>query len=280
MPRGGARQVHSQNRHYVPEGGKIEDYIRAETLYRQSVDLQKQGKPEQSTQAYLAAMEIHAHHGSVVKAKATGSQKMWNFPLPVHLSAYIFSFVGPQKIEPLIRRILSWKLVSKSWRSVLTTNSVWFPLYKHVWGSKYMRNQVIPVDSQWYYLFKWRTLMEREFRIMFVDIGFHQVRYKILGHTDGEYKDTGPFPTLLAKVQGHYWGGGSGINQWMVGEIPMFCASYLKFKRNFWEENEGQPQALDIGVFVASIFRNRFHRKRINSSFKGRELIQDSIRLC
>ena len=71
----------------------LDEYKKAESLYAKSIKLQQEGKPRESTEAYLEAMEMQARLASVTNP-LDFEKSMENLPtLPIELWGTIFSFL-------------------------------------------------------------------------------------------------------------------------------------------------------------------------------------------
>ena len=228
------------------------EYIRAEELYQESIKLQKLNQPRKSTQKYLEAMEIQAKLGSTELAKLNKKNKTWIGILPIDMVNNIFSYLLDQPISFFI----SLLDVHFSWNEIMKNNYIWYNLYRQRWKLPIMKINSLLCDERWYHFTEARLYANKYFQTVSFDLGYHKTSFNILDvrsrvnpkDTHGQirrkymftkvpdnvYKLTysGYIPSLTAKVKGHYWGAGSGVNQYAVGYQ---CAENMYSKKFLWD---------------------------------------------
>lgn len=219
------------------------EYRKAEDLYKDSIRFQLEGRPRESTNCYLAAMEIHSKYGSVKKQYITTSN-LWSKNIPDVMTSNIVDYLitrdhsGSRALAMLLK-------LNKSWQKFIIYCNLWRSMYhKKFWASQSLiYSKSILNDSRWYYYYRSRCFAEKNFNIFSIYIGYNKTYYWLSGNkvrdspkvTNNMHQrihaynphgvpplkvnqGEGSFiPSKICKCRGHNWGAGSGVDQWIVG---------------------------------------------------------------
>lgn len=152
------------------------EYHRAEELYQKSIEEQKKGHAGLSTQHYLEALEIQAKLCSIRKTPPLVFAH--KIKLPMNILRYIFFFLGD------VREVCKLMLVSKAFRHTAMDGALWGMLYRRDFPHFHTSEQSVPtpyvhplelfkttkdISKDWFGAYKYRRIVEKEFRVVFVD---------------------------------------------------------------------------------------------------------------
>lgn len=215
-------------------------YNKAEELYAESIRLQGEGKPEASTRAYLAAMEIQATLPSLdpsvqISMDAMRRDVLWGKQRSMPM--WILSYLTPQEVG------LTCARVSVGWWEASQSQSVWcFYVSGHfpeVFRAHEVSGTSPGVLTDWKLLFR-RHLHALKWEVMCVDIGRFSTKVLKVGLDEkSAVRGASPgrnrwnqrqwiasrcgcstvlrMPSLIANARGHYWGAGSGLKNCYFG---------------------------------------------------------------
>ncbi|KAJ3039821.1 hypothetical protein HDV00_011729 [Rhizophlyctis rosea] len=169
-------------------------YKEAERLYNRSIELQQQGDPRGSTEAYLKAMEIHATLPSILPQLVTGNKAL--DVLPLELWTKILLYFQPKTLAVLSR-------VNAKFCQIARDPFVWSALYKSRFPEHHaavassiraklsliqtgtvtsmMGDENIALAWDWYSLYKHRATAEKFFQPVFFDVGSRYTKFGGLG---------------------------------------------------------------------------------------------------
>ncbi|KAJ3049506.1 hypothetical protein HK097_009505, partial [Rhizophlyctis rosea] len=168
-------------------------YVESERLYQLSIELQENGDPKGSTEAYLQAMEIHATLPSILPKPKSGNKAIDT--LPVELWTKILAFLTPKNLA-----ILS--LTNTKFREISRDPFIWSSLYKqrfpqhHAAVASSIRaklsviqtgamcttgDEAIALSWDWYSLYKHRLIAEKRFQVVLLDVGARYTKFGGMG---------------------------------------------------------------------------------------------------
>jgi hypothetical protein len=201
---------------------KTEEWIQSEELYKKSVTLQNEGKPRESTEAYLEAQAIMTKHktykslinrnfANCLLGNKEGSSILKNILsyliiIPHELKEFNYSNDPDDKNEgkcvhssdffrQQLANLLSYRLVMRSWDQYITSNTIWKQLIKNKWGSSYPINTYkFPNDRRLFEIYKMRTFLKiKKNPLLLIDFGYNHVRYMFNNKTKTYLKDENVF---------------------------------------------------------------------------------------
>jgi hypothetical protein len=186
---------------------KSDEWIKSEELYSKSILLQKEGKPEESTKAYLDAQAIMAKHktyNSPINRKFSqcsignkdGSNILQNIlEYLINIPNYsgetnesevnedyeeknLRPEISSKAFKQELRILLNYRLVMRSWDQYITSNSIWKRLIESKWGTYQINVNKFPNDRRLLEIYKMRTFLKLEKNPLFIiDLGYKHVRY-------------------------------------------------------------------------------------------------------
>jgi len=223
------------------------DFLRMDALYKKSIELQKAGDPKGSTEAYLAAQQIQTRFPSVTgdtvqEQRAALASSDW--PLGFDVTIAIFLYLP-------MKDIASCSQVCKLWHSISSDPSLWRMLFFRKWPfiAKVERLMglnpaILDYAKPWKLAYRQRLEAEKNFNVIFFDIGSQTTRFGMSGASDegppgsASYdppaqevpaQEVPDIPSIVALVKGHYWSANEGMEQYLVG--PDVKGSYFSTYR-------------------------------------------------
>lgn len=259
------------------------DYIRAEKLYAASIHHKKCGNSVLATKTFLEAMEIHyaLNNTSIHKL---GSSNNTQFPhLTKNITNNIFSYILNEGY-PLFYSLLA---VSNSWNEMIKKNFIWYNLYRATWGRDIKSISNLMSDNRWYDFTQSRNHANNHFKIFGIDLGYNKVSFNLIDtkiiHKPAESRDQilrkyafikkpdnlntfkyyGQIPSICANTKGHFWGAGSGVNQYAVG-YQLDVAHNIYNIKNLWYH-------LHLNFNTLKIIIQWIYRNGLKNEYKSQE---------
>jgi hypothetical protein len=186
---------------------KSEEWIKSEGLYKKSVILQNEGKPKESTEAYLEAQTIMTKHKTYkspinrnfAKCIIGNTQRLsiltnilnYLIIIPHELEDYNYSNdpyeedhckceikVSSELFKSHLETLLNYRLITRSWDQYITSNTIWRRLIENKWGMESINIEKFPNDRRLFEIYKLRTFLKiRTNPLLIIDFGFNHVRY-------------------------------------------------------------------------------------------------------
>lgn len=183
-------------------------FLKCDKLYKDSIEYQKNGDPSNSTKAYLEAQDIMTQFPSVSISNTSSSSPIslgWDLDHDSTLN--VFSYLN-------IRALSRCSRVCKGWKIVSETSSLWRKLYSQQWPYAVkieslvgFSTEVLDVIKSWKESYQIRKQVEKEFKIVYFDIGSLTSRFGMIGdplpgHSITEPLDPPEIPSIVARVKG------------------------------------------------------------------------------
>ena len=261
------------------------EYIRAEKLYKKSINYKKLGESSLSTKTFLEAMKIH-YSLNMKNVSELSKFSPFRVNLCSAINNTIFSFILDEGY-PLFNNLL---VISNSWNEMIRGNSyIWYNLYNKTWGRDIKLISNLMNDSRWFEFTRSRQYANNKFKIFGADLGYNKVLFNLIDtkvinkpqesrdeilrrymfsempknlHT---YKYYGEIPAICANTKGHFWGAGSGVNQHAVGyQLNTDPQSNIYNIKNLWYN-------LHINFNVLQIIIKWIYRNGLKDKYKSEE---------
>jgi hypothetical protein len=236
---------------------KNEEWIKSEELYNKSVLLQKEGKPEESTKAYLEAqamMTKYKTYKSPINRKFAqclignkdGSSILTNIldyliRIPKDYKEPndsddedVKKRLSSKHFTQQLKTLLNYRLVMRSWDQYITSNNIWRRFIERKWGTYPINPNKFPDDRRLFEIYKMRSFLKLEKNPLFIiDFGYKHVRYMFNIKTktfldkckdallnEYEHNTAGICNSSYFFHYGHKWGWDSGY-KFYTGYSPL-----------------------------------------------------------
>ena len=227
---------------------ELEQYKEAEHHYQLSIQLQNEGKPAESTEHFIKALEIQAKLASITEPSIhqSGEYQLQSEAismLPSDIWLMIFQYLS-------LKELVQLALVCKYFKAISEDNFLWknlyftaYPIQKLAYLKKLAKNGTDEEEGEnqffnWKIYYKNYQIAYSKFSIAFLYISkshcYYQVQREPLAIKptncrDSEYnylisrnpykrRTVGCFPAVIGQVRGHYWSAGSGFKEYLVGK--------------------------------------------------------------
>jgi len=240
-------------------------------LYQKWIRLQEDGDPNEATEAYLEAMEIHARYSSFGQKTCAisggGVDSLWgtkNSRVNQQLGNKILDFVVCDRCPQSWQWLVGLRVVNRRWDVFIRFSSIWKNLYASEAHLQLDNTcSLEDVQGMWYLKYRWRKEVESHFPILFLDFGSEECTYQVFRSRDrdqgSEDDPSKSIPAKISKGKGHYWANGEGVSQFKIGDQVETSDEnpYWKnyFQRNLWSDDR-KIITSDVIVFIGWIARN------------------------
>ncbi|KAG2392053.1 hypothetical protein C9374_013538 [Naegleria lovaniensis] len=259
---------------------KDEQYLKIKKLIDESVQLEKQGKIEQSTIKYLQAHELHTGQSHSIHTSKGSSESFIESLLPSEIFVAIFSFLIPKEICKTVlylnrnmnahaRDPVLWKnFYTKQWPSLVTITSAKPGIDKYSLNRPQTRTmQIVSTENQlieklestsqeednykdWYHIFISRANMEAYFCPVILDVGLAHYRYGLAKNNSFWMSCS-----LLGKPNHpHFYLPGYGFDDVLCGDRFLSSAFHCD-KITLFSKNRRIRSFTNFSIFVYQLYK-------------------------